>query len=272
MADNGFSSFNSGDLIKSLNDTQNKLQKNFAKLSSGKRINSAADDAAGLAIADALQSDAVVLRQANRNIGDAQSAIAITDGAIEQVGNITGRLQELATQASNGTLSDAQRSSLNDEFQALSQEAQRIGATTQFNGQSLLSGGSISVQAGGDSSSDSQVATNGINIGSLISSITTQAIDTASGAQNALAAVQNFASSLSDARGNLGAVSSRLEVASSNNDSKRINSVAAESRIRDADIAETTAENVALRVRQQANIATNAHSNLSTSRVLDLLK
>ncbi len=272
MSGDGFSSSGFGGLTKSLNDTQNKLQKNFAKLSSGKRINSASDDAAGLAIAESLAADAVVLGQANRNIGDAQSAISIADGAIEQVSNISTRLQELATEASNGTLSDSQRTSLNNEFQALTQEAQRIGSTTQFNGQSLLSGSSITVQAGDGSGPTSQISTNSIDVGTLVSSLASQAIDTAAGAQNALAAVQNFASSLTDARSNFGAVSSRLEVASSNNDSKRTNTISAESRIRDVDVADAAAENVSLRIRQQASTAVSAQANLTTSRVLDLLK
>lgn len=262
----------SSSISRQLNNAQNDLKKSFEKLSSGKRINKASDDAAGLAIAAQLQSDAVVLKQANRNIGDAQSAIDITDGALSQVGDITGRLQELATQSANGTLSDEQRTSLNNEFQQLTQEIQRIGATTEFNGKNLLGGEGITVQAGTDSSGNSQIATAAANVQQLSSTLSSLDVSTVQAATAALDAVKGFADSISSSRGELGSTSSRLQVADNNNEERRINSLQAESRIRDADIAQESANNIAASIKSQASVAISAQANLSTQKVLELLK
>ncbi|RMD85037.1 MAG: flagellin FliC, partial [Candidatus Dadabacteria bacterium] len=130
-------------LIRNLSNTTKKLGSTLQRLASGKRINKASDDAAGLAIADALARDAAVLEQGNRNIQDGVSFSQIAEGAMEQIQNNNTRIAELATQAANGTLTDEQRASLNQEAQALKQENERILQTTQFNGTNVFSGASI---------------------------------------------------------------------------------------------------------------------------------
>jgi len=266
------SSVGSSGVLKSLNRTQEQLQRSFEKLSSGKRINRASDDAAGLAIANALATDAVVLRQGTRNAADAQSALEISDSALSQISDINSRLQELAVQASNGTLSDEQRSALNTEYQELSQEIQRIGETTEFNGIKLLNGSEVSVQVGTDSSSGSQISTEGADISSLAQSVTAQALNSVEGARAAIDALSKFASSVNSSRGDIGATSARLQSASNSNEEQRINSIEAESRIRDADVAQSVAENVTLKIQQRQAAALGAQINIQSSRVLDLLK
>ena len=270
MAVDGSGSFgNSSPLGSSPNDNQQQLQSNFSKLSSGLSVTNAADDA----IAGQLQGDAVVLGQANNNIGDAQQAINVANSALQQVGDITDQLQELATEASNGTLNDQQRSELNDQYQQLTQQIQQIGQTTDFNGQPLLEGQSISVQAGDDGSSSSQLSTGGVDLSSLASALTSQAIDTAGGAQSALTALSNFASSLSSAQSDFGAASVELSAQQSVNSSAEVNDTAAQASIQDADVAQTTADTVSLQIKQQADTALNAQAaNLTTQAVQDLLK
>lgn len=271
MSSSGFSS--SKDKIgAALSSAQSTLTKSFERLSSGKRINRASDDAAGLAIADALASDAVVLKQANRNIADAQSLTDIADGALAQASDITIRQQELAVQAANGTLSDSQRSALNTEYQQLGQELQRISATTQFNGQNVFSGSS-SIQVGGDSSSNSQISVDPGQLAALAQNAVSQSIGTADAARSALDAVASLGSSLSSARGDIGAQSARLETAAANNSSGIVNSLAAESRIRDADVADEVAQNISARIRTQTASALYAQAGKQDKdRVLDLLR
>jgi flagellin len=256
---------------KELNNALNNQNKLNEKLSSGKRINRASDDPAGLAIADALAAAVDVLGQASRNVADVSSAVEIADGGLEQISNISSRLKELATQSSNGTLSDTQRSALQSEFSALTQEAQRISATTQFNGQNLLSGSDITAQVGADGSSGSQIAVETPNASSLISSVASQNISTQSGAQTALAAIDTFITAVSSSRGELGGSASRLEFANNSIAVEKENAAAAESRIRDADIAETVADRVRNNILVQSNVAVNAQANLSAQSVLKLL-
>src|ERR1700754_2050665 len=124
-----------------LGSSTGELRKTFEKLSSGLRINRASDDAAGLAIADNLRADGRVASVAIRNANDGISLISIADGALDQIGNVLGRMAELAEQSSNGTLGTNQRAALDSEFKALGSEIDRIAATTTFNGKNLISGG-----------------------------------------------------------------------------------------------------------------------------------
>lgn len=240
---------------RSLDDTSRKLTDLLNKASSGKRINKASDDAAGLAIASKLASDEKLYSQANRNIADSQSALQIADGANEQLNSISTRMSELAAQASNGTLSDSQRQSLDQEFQALRQEAQRIQETTTFNGQNVLSN-SFTSQAGIDSSGNSQIQVSGSTASVPSDSIATQA-----SAQAAIESVSSFRDSVTQARGNAGAVDARLSVAAANNSNAAENVAAARSRIEDADIGEvaagianeSTKQKIATKVFKQAS-------------------
>jgi flagellin len=266
MSSDSFSSNRSSTLNKAA------LQKSFEKLASGVRITAASDDPAGLAIVAALDAVQVQLSAGSRNSGYASSALSVADSALAQVSNISVRLQELATQASNGTLSDEQRGALDQEFQQLTQEAQRIGASTEFNGQSLLSGSSLTVQVGTDGSSQSQISVGGVDLAGLLSSLTSSAINSVDGARNALAAISDFSSSVSSARADLGASDSRLLVAAENNAAALIPLAEAESRIMDVNVAEEAANLVRRKILDNQNAALGAQSTkLISSIALKLL-
>jgi flagellin len=257
---------------RELSKKTNELRKNFESLSSGKRVNSASDDPAGLAVALDLLTDAAVSDVGSRNISDAVSAANIADGSLQSATEITTRLSELATQASNGTLSDSQRGQLNKEYQSLRTELDRISQTTEFNGQKLLNGStSISVQAGTDSQSTSQLAVNfpGVSSSSLglSSDISTQA-----GAKAAIDEAKAASETIASARGTIGADVSRLDTALENIASASINLRDAASQILDADIAETSAKLTANKIGQQAAIAIKAQANIQPENVLKLLQ
>ena len=208
--------------------------------------------------------------QAGRNTADGGSALALADGALSQVSDISTRMSELATQAANGTLSDTQRQSLQQEFSQLREEAQRISATTEFNGTKLLDGSTTTIQVGTDSSSNSQIALTGVNAST--STIESLDISTQAGAQAALEAVKTFSQNVSQSRGSIGAVQSRLDSAANFIEDTRVRNAEAEARIRDADIAEEAANNVAARIRVQTSTALSAQANLHASTVLQLLR
>ena len=269
-----------------LDITGGKLSQAFNKLSSGYRINRGADDAAGLAIAESLKAQSRIAGQALRNTNDGISTIAIADGALGEVGNILSRLAELASQAANGTLSTTQRSVVSNEFVALSSEIERIAAVTEFNGIKLLSGSSnVVIQVGTGSTSSSQIGyTNqlatlkGIGLSSDFTGALTYSINGASdaaaatAARLALDAVYAAIYSVGASRGILGGVESRLSTAIANLGVARENLVAAESRIRDVDVAEEAANLTRLNILQQAGTAVLAQANQLPSLALQLLR
>jgi flagellin len=246
-----------------LDQTGTKLSLAYNKLSSGYRINRGADDAAGLAIAESLKSQSRIAGQAIRNTNDGISTIAIADGALGEVANILSRLAELASQAANGTLSTSQRSVVANEFVALSSEIERIAQVTEFNGIKLLSGtNSVTIQVGTGSGVSSQIGYQnqlatlaGIGLGnaagSLVFSINgSNNDDAATAARLALDAVYAAIYSVGASRGVLGGIESRLSTAIANLGVARENLIAAESRIRDVDVAEEAANLTRLNIRQ----------------------
>ena len=269
-----------------LDSTGTKLSQAFNKLSSGYRINRGADDAAGLAIAESLKAQSRIAGQAIRNTNDGISTIAIADGALGEVANILARLAELASQSANGTLSTTQRSVVSNEFVALSSEIERIAAVTEFNGIKLLSGtNNITIQVGTGSGVSSQIGyTNqlatlqGIGLSNNGSGALTYSINGASdaaaatAARLALDAVYAAIYSVGASRGILGGVESRLSTAITNLGVTRENLVAAESRIRDVDVAEEAANLTRLNILQQAGTAVLAQANQLPSLALQLLR
>ncbi|RME59639.1 MAG: flagellin FliC [Candidatus Dadabacteria bacterium] len=264
----------------------NALSTVFERLASGQRINKASDDAAGLAIADSLRADQRIASVAIRNANDGISTIAIADSALGEVSNVLSRLAELAEQSANGVFSSSQRSALQNEFEALASEIERIAVTTEFNGVKLLSGNSsIVLQVGFDSQTTSQISLSGVSgtlnalglaasgSSALIYSINASTSDAAqTAARQALDAVNNAITTLASTRGTLGAVESRLRVAINNLTVSRENFAAAESRIRDADIAAEAAELTRLTILQQAGAAVLAQANQQPSLALSLLR
>lgn len=262
-----------------------KLEKTFERLSSGMRIVRASDDPAGLAIADSLQADSRVATQAVRNANDGISLIAVADGALAEIGNILLRMSELAEQAATGTLTNTQRSPLQAEFAALGSEIYRIANVTEFNDRNLLTGTSdVDIQVGLDGSANSRITISGV-LGTL-ASLGLNATDTAAlnyqlngatsviaqgNAQTALYAVQSAVDILAATRGILGAAESRLSVAVNNLENLRTNLNAAESQIRDVDVAEEAANLVRLQIVQQAAASVLAQANQQPNMVLTLL-
>ena len=268
-----------------LDQTGGKLSQAYNKLSSGYRINRGADDSAGLAIAESLKAQSRIAGQAIRNTNDGISTIAIADGALGEVSSILSRLAELASQAANGTLSTSQRSVVSNEFVALSSEIERIAQVTEFNGIKLLSGtGSVTIQVGTGSTAASQIGyqnqlatLQGIGLGStggaLVYSINGTTNDNAAtAARLALDAVYAAIYSVGASRGVLGGIESRLSTAIANLGVARENLVAAESRIRDVDVAEEAANLTRLNILQQAGTAVLAQANQLPSLALQLLR
>jgi len=265
--------------------SSDSLSRTFERLSSGQRINRASDDAAGLAIADNLRATARVATVAVRNANDGISTIAIADSALGEIGNVLSRLAELAEQSANGVFSIQQRSALSNEFVALGSEIERIANVTEFNGVKLLSGGkSLVLQVGFNSGSLSQISYNGVQgtlqalgLATAGSSVLTYSItgstlsDGQSSSRLALDAINNAISSIASTRGTLGATESRLQVAINSITVARENFLAAESRIRDVDVASEAAELTRLGILQQAGSAVLAQANQQPSLALSLI-
>jgi len=268
------STVNSLSNLKNLNKASSDLKKANERLSSGKRINSASDDPAGAAIAARLASSAQIDAVAGRNISDGYSIADIADGALQSAGDITTRLSELAAQASNGTLSDSQRSALNDEFQSLKSELDRISNTTEFNGQQLLSGsgGSFDLQVGEDGGSNSQITLKTTGVSSASLNLSSANISTQAGAQAALDQAKAANDSVAQTRGSVGAVVSRLDTAYGNVKTSEVNQREAEDRISSADIAQEVANRLRASILQKGDVSLQAQANSSSANVLKLLR
>lgn len=271
---------------RKLGNATSKLSTSYERLSSGMRINKASDDAAGLAIADALKADQRVAAVAIRNANDGISAVAIADAALGQIGDVLARLAELSEQSANGVYSNVQRSALQNEFSSLASEIERIAVTTEFNGVGLLSGSQgVTLQVGFDSGSTSQISFKntqgtltalglaGANSSSLSYSINASTTDASQSASRfALDAVNTAITSLASTRGVLGATQSRLEVAINNLEVAKENFASAESRIRDVDVASEAAELTRLGIVQQAASSVLAQANQQPGIALTLLQ
>lgn len=263
---------NSDVASKEINRSSENLRKSFGKLSSGLRVNDASEDPAGLAIAVDLLTNASLDDVAQRNVNDAASAANIAEGSLSSAADITQRMADLATQASNGTLSSEQRSALNNEYQQLRGELDRIAQTTQFNGQQLLSGSSsISIQVGTDSSTDSQLKVSLPGVSSASLGLPND-INSEANAKSALDQTKQAVESLAAARGQIGSTVSRLDTAYENLSSAATSIRDAASQIRDADVAQEAAKSLAYRIQQEAAVAVKAQSNLSPQLALKLLQ
>lgn len=271
---------------RNLDQSSGRLNTAYERLSSGLRINRARDDAAGLSIAESLKADSLVATVGIRNASDGISIISIADQAIGQIANTLGRLAELAQQSANGVFANVQRSALNNEFVALQSEIERIAYTTKFNGLTLLSGGGeVVFQVGFDGSSLSQVTYSGVQVtlsalglagpnssNPTFSIIAETDVASQSASRRALDAINAAIASVNRNRGQLGAAESRLEVTISNLQVARENFKAAESRIRDVDVASEAAELSRVNILQQAGAAILAQANQQPQLALQLLR
>jgi len=271
--------------ITSLTKSTRELSNSFEKLSSGLRINKASDDPAGLAMAEGLRADAMLAAVAVRNANDGISVVSIADAAMGEISSILGRMAELAEQSANGTYTTTQRSALASEFVALGSEVERIASTTAFNDMTLLSdSSSISIQVGFDNTGASVVQIDGVlatlnalGVGNPGGALTYSINDTSNAfaqtaAAAALDAINTAISTLATNRGQIGAAEGRLSAAISYLEVARENYVAADSRIRDADIASEVAELVRQQVLQQSAAAILAQANQQPAVALSLLQ
>ena len=268
-----------------LGQNNNRLSNSVERISSGLRINKAADDAAGLAISEGLRSDIRSLRQAVRNSNDGVSLINIAEGALNEQGGMLIRLRELASQAATGTTGSTERATIQLEFNALRNEIDRITHTTRFNDQNLIDGSlassvssanQIFIQVGMDNNVNSRINLNeqldlkAITVSAL--SIDSLSVTGSSGALNALEAINTAIGSVTAIRGQVGSVQNRLVRTISNLNISVENLQAAESQIRDADIAEEVALLTRNQIMVQASTAMVGQANLIPQSVLQLLQ
>lgn len=249
---------------RALNQVQEQHRRTLTALSTGKRINRAGDDPAGLAIAKKFDVRQVSLSQAGRNLADASSIVQVAEGGLSEATSIVSRLKELAVQAGSGILSDSQRGALQSEATGLQEELSRLQETTEFNGQKVFQDGlSLEVQAGDDAGESIAIDPGG----EFVSPLGLDSIDlsSASGARDALGALDVATESLVGRQADLGATANRFGIASSVNSGSRVAIEAARSRIEDADIAETTAQSVATRIREQVAVGIHSQANFTQS-------
>ncbi|MCC6966755.1 MAG: flagellin FliC [Nitrospira sp.] len=253
---------------------QAQLGKSVERLSSGLRITRAADDAAGLGVSETLRAQIRSINQANRNAGDGISLTQVADGAAATVGSLLSRMRELATQSASGTLGTTERSYLDQEFVSLRSEIDRIATTTEYNGQPLLSGSSntfevfIGFKSGSGNSLN--VALADLDVAAI--GLTGASVSTAAAAQSMLSNIDSAISAVATARANYGSIQSRFEVAIQNLTVTAENFTAAESRIRDADIAQETSVFTKNQILTQSGIAILAQANSLPQQALALLR
>lgn len=268
---------------QALRATGRRLSKSLEKLSTGLRINRAADDAAGLSVSEQLRTQVRGLAMGNRNIQDGMSLLNIAEGALIEIEDMLHRIRELSIQAANDTLTSAERSFIQVEVDQLKTEIDRIANSTQYNGMKLLNGDATSPWAAGgilhvgpnDNSDGSDVVVvtiGGVTTGSLTIDGANADLSTQVGATAAITALDTALYSVNTLRADLGAQTNRLEHALMNQEVQEQNMTAAESTIRDADFAFETTEFTRHQILQQSATAMLAQANMVPQSVLNLLQ
>jgi flagellin len=260
---------------RNLANTGRSLKSSFEKVSSGLRINKAADDAAGMGVAENLEAASRSAKVAMRNTNDGISVVQTAEGATSEVGNIVKRMRELAVQSSSETLATAERSYVQDEFAQLSAEVDRISQVTEFNGLKLTDGSdsSISVQVGVNNTSSDRIS---ITMGDLRSTAlgvdtTTMSLNSSASARSAIALLDTALDSINSIRSDYGAVQNRLSDSLVNMEVYDENLNAAESQIRDVDFASETANMAKHQIMQQAGMSVLAQSGQAQQGILSLI-
>lgn len=262
---------------RQLGITTSGLQKSTEKLSSGYKINRAADDAAGLSISEKMRNQIRGLNKASDNAQDGISLVQTAEGALNEVHSMLQRMSELSVQAANGTNDTTDRSSINDEVQQLKTEIQRVGSTTQFNKMNILDGtfsarANKLLQVGANANQTIQIDIDALQsvVGSSLK--VDLKTETATNAQSAITVVQSSIEKLSKLRSKLGAVQNRLEHTVANLDNISENTQSSESRIRDTDMAEEMVQYSKNNILQQAGQSMLAQANQANQGVLSLLQ
>lgn len=267
-----------------LNQTQASLQNTLTQLSSGSRINSGADDAAGLAVADGLKANEAALTQSAQNASDGVGLLQTADGALAQVTNLLNRAVTLATEASNGTLNGSQVSAANQEYQNILSEIGNIGSTTNFNGNSVFSSTATNIvvsdgttsgtttfsdTVGALSTSSVGTTSGGAGVDFTASAVATL---TASSAQSVLTAVTGAIADVAYQRGTIGADINQLNAASNVASSESENLTSAESNIRSTNYGQATSDMAKYQVLSQTGISALAQANSVSQEVTKLLQ
>ena len=254
-----------------------KQSQALQRLSTGYRINSAMDDAAGLGVSEGMRAQIRGLAQASRNAMDGLSVVQTAEGAMGEIANALIRMRELTVQSASDTISDVQRQYLNTEFQDLTAEIDRIAATTKFNGNTLLDGtfstSGLDFQVGFESGANFRITVNISDVSSTgLAFAGTEAVDTKANSQSCMAVIDTALTTLSNARADLGAKGNRLVMASEGADHIKENLSAANSRIRDTDMAVETSNLARAQVLAQAGTAMLAQANSAPLQLLRLIQ
>jgi len=252
-----------------------RLERNYKRLSTGLRISVAADDAAGLAISERLRSQVRSLAQASRNANDGISLVQVGEGALNEVSNILTRLRELAIQSANGATSNADKNTVKEEFDSLVNEINRISQSTEFNGVKLLDGSASTVTFQVGINSSAGIDTLDVSLTPALSTtLGLSTVDVGSGGNTsfAISAIDGAINAVSALRGRFGSVQNRLQSTIANIGVASESLSAAESRIRDVDVAYETAELTRNSIMQQAAVSILAQANAQPQVALQLLQ
>ena len=250
---------------RQLTGTSDRVQKSMERLSSGSRINRAADDAAGLAISEKLRGQIRGLSQAQRNAQDGVSLVQTAEGSLNEVHSMLQRVRELAVQYQNGTLSTSDKAAITAEAQQLASEIERIGTTADFNGIKLLDGSTSTVSFQVGANDNDVISVDTASLGSKVGSIDVSQT-------NAISAIDAAIEGVSTLRSTFGAVQNRLEHTLNNISTYQENLTASESRIRDLDMASEMVSFSKDQILQQAGTSMLAQANQAPQAVLSLLR
>ena len=263
---------------RGLSASQDAYAKQATRLSTGLRINSASDDAAGMAVSEKLKNQVRGLNQAQRNAQDGVSLVQTAEAGLSETHSLLARMRELAVQASNDTLSASDRANLDAEFTQLSAEIDRISSTVAFNGIYLLNSGmstGLTLQIGANNGDTFTLTIQGAQYSTLYANNTVLTVTTIgfqSAASAVISAIDTTVNAVSTRRANLGALQSRLESVGRSIAVASENTAAANSRVADADIAASMSDLVRAQILQQAGISVLAQANQAPALVLQLLK
>ena len=265
---------------RNLAASQTSLAASIGRLSSGMRINSAGDDAAGLGISENLKSNIRSLAQAQRNTNDGVSMTQVAEGAMDDMQGIVSRMRELSVQSANSTLGSTERGYIQTEFKELRNEINRISAVTNYNGQKLVDGSAsagLSFQVGIKNSANDRIAMSVTKLttstlGSTSLHLASATLSTVTGAQNAMGAFDKAIQQLSSARAKVGATQNRMTITIANLASTQEHLSSANSRIRDVDVASETAAMTKAQILSQAGLAVLAQANQLPQSALSLLR
>jgi len=265
---------------RNLAATQTSLSASIGRLSSGMRINSASDDAAGLGISENLKANIRSLSQAQRNANDGISMSQVAEGGMNEMQGIVSRMRELSVQSANSTLGGNERGYIQTEFKQLQGEINRLGAVTEFAGQKMLDGSAsagLTFQVGIQNTANDRLSMSitkltTSTLGSTSLHVASASLSTATNAQKAIGAFDKAIQQLSQARAKVGAVQNRMQITVSNLATSQENLSAANSRIRDVDVASETAQLTKGQILSQAGLAVLAQANQLPQAALSLLR